>query len=144
VLIIFFIIAKFCSCRISDSTQMWMRAYSIFTEKIWINSTGLMALNYALWDLWFKVNTINQNIKYEKKILRFSIHRKKWIKMKIIILLKLENFYIHKLIYFKILLNTTINIRILMTNAVIHCIIRVNFQESDSALWTSSIQTQSF
>ena len=44
-----------------------MTAYSIITANISINRTDLKSLNYALWDLRFKVNTFNKKIKYEKK-----------------------------------------------------------------------------
>jgi len=64
--------------------------------------------------------------------------------MEIIILLNFEYLYKHKLIYYKIILNMTNNIRILMMIAAIHCINKVNFRESDSPLVTSSIQTQNF
>ena len=47
----FFIIAKICFRRISESKQMWMTAYSIITANIWINRTDLKSLNYALWEL---------------------------------------------------------------------------------------------
>jgi hypothetical protein len=69
------IIANFCLRRISDYKQRWIRAFSITTTKIWINPTYLKALSYALRELRIKVNDNNKNVKYEKKILCFSMHR---------------------------------------------------------------------
>jgi hypothetical protein len=54
-----------------------MTAFSITTAKIWINTTDLNTLNFALREWQIKVNDTNKNIKYEKKNLCFSMHRNK-------------------------------------------------------------------
>jgi hypothetical protein len=54
---------------------MWETAFSIITAMTWINPRDLKAQNCALREWRFKANVTSKNIKYEKKILRFSVHR---------------------------------------------------------------------
>jgi hypothetical protein len=62
-------------------------------------------------------------------------HQNERKKMKIVFQLK-NNININILLYYKIILNATFHIRIMMVIAVIHYVNNVNFREYDSGLWT--------
>jgi hypothetical protein len=68
--------ASFCFHSNSNSKQLWMTAFSISTAKIWINPQFKGAELYVKRAV-EKVSAIKKNIKHNKKILCFSMHRNK-------------------------------------------------------------------